>query len=737
MNKKNSNILANLNENQKIAVQTIEGPVLIVAGAGSGKTRVLTHRIAYLIENGIPPYSILALTFTNKAAGEMRERLANLVQEDYSSQIWAGTFHSLFARILRYEANLIGYSSSFSIYDSEDSLSLIKKILNEQNISNQQISAQLVRSQISWAKNHLITTNSFYKSANTTIQKICSDVYEEYENRLIANNAMDFDDLLINMIKLLKSSDEILNKYQNRFQYILVDEYQDTNKPQFEVINMLAGLSRNICVVGDDAQSIYRWRGAEIKNILEFQKVFKDTKLIRLEQNYRSTKTILGAADSLIKKNVNQIPKTLWTDNSEGEKIKVLECSDDLTEAEAVVTEIKSLLDNQNLKPKDIAILYRTNAQSLTFENALRKENIPYIIVGGTSFFKRKEIKDTIAYLQALVNPKDEQALLRIVNEPPRGLGKVSIDHIIHYSKINRVDLLTSFLNAENIDELKPQAKKSAFSFATLISKYQSYLSDGEPIELIKNYLDEIGSIKMYEDIGTDDATDRANNIKQLINDIIHFFEDNQEASFTEYLQQITLLSDIDETEITNNQIKLMTLHSAKGLEFPVVFVVGLEDGLFPLSKANSHPDEIEEERRLCYVGMTRAEDKLFLSYACQRMIFGNVSWQIPSKFLNEINSNYHYRVTYKRKNGTVRSALSAQNEPKIKRTESVAKYIDSKSLSSKDNFNIGDTVRHSIFGKGKIEKISGFGSSKQAIVNFELVGTKLLMLQFAKLQKL
>ncbi len=736
MKNTNTKILANLNENQKLAVQTIEGPVLIVAGAGSGKTRVLTHRIAYLIENGIPPYSILALTFTNKAAGEMRERLGSLVQENYSSQIWAGTFHSLFARILRYEANTIGYSSSFSIYDSEDQLSLIKKILNDQNISNQQVSAQSVRSQITWAKNHLITTHSFYKSANTSLQKICSDVYSEYEKRLIANNAMDFDDLLLNMIKLLKSSDEILKKYQNRFQYILVDEYQDTNKPQFEVINMLASASKNICVVGDDAQSIYRWRGAEIKNILEFQKIFQDTKLIRLEQNYRSTKTILGAADSLIKRNVNQIPKTLWTENTEGDKIKVLECSDDLTEAEAVVSEIKSLMKNENLKPKDIAILYRTNAQSLTFENALRKENIPYIIVGGTSFFKRKEIKDTIAYLQALVNPKDEQALLRIVNEPPRGLGKVSIDHIIHHSKINRIDLLSSFLNAENIEGLKPQAKKSAASFAGLISKYQGYLADGEPMELIKNYIDEIGSIKMYEDIGTDDAADRANNIKQLMNDIIHFFEENQEASFTEYLQQITLLSDIDEAEITNNQIKLMTLHSAKGLEFPAVFVVGLEDGLFPLSKSNSHPDEIEEERRLCYVGMTRAEQKLFLSYACQRMIFGNLSMQIPSKFLNEISSKYHYSISYKRRNGALSSNVSVHNKPKTSQKESAPKFVDAKPKNKNDNLCVGDTVRHAIFGKGKIESISGFGSTKQAIVNFELVGKKQLMLQFAKLQK-
>ena len=737
MNKVNSNILVNLNENQKKAVQTIEGPVLIVAGAGSGKTRVLTHRIAYLIENGIPPYSILALTFTNKAAGEMRDRLSTLVNEEHSGQIWAGTFHSLFARILRYEAEKIGYSSNFSIYDSDDSLSLIKKILIEQNISNQQVSAQSVRSQISWAKNHLITTNAFYSAANSTLQKIASNVYEEYEKRLIANNAMDFDDLLINMIKLLKSSDEALKKYQNRFQYILVDEYQDTNKPQFEVINMLASASRNICVVGDDAQSIYRWRGAEIKNILEFQKIFKNTQLVRLEQNYRSTKTILGAADCLIKRNVNQIPKTLWTENEIGDKIKVLECSDDLTEAEAVTSEIKKLLNSQEIKPKDVAILYRTNAQSLTFENALRKENIPYIIVGGTSFFKRKEIKDTIAYLQALVNPKDEQALLRIVNEPPRGLGKVSIDHIIHHSKVNKIDLLSSFLNAENINDLKPQAKKSAFSFANLINKYQNNLSDGEPVELIHNYIDEIGSIKMYEDMGTDDATDRANNIKQLMNDIIHFFEENPEASFTEYLQQITLLSDIDEAEITNNQIKLMTLHSAKGLEFPVVFVVGLEEGLFPLAKANSHPDEIEEERRLCYVGMTRAEQKLFLSYARQRMVFGNLSMQIPSKFLNEIDSKYQYFVEYKRRNGVTSSSVAAKSKPRSQGTESPAKFIEAKPTNKNSSLNIGDTVRHTIFGKGKIENISGFGSSKQATINFELVGKKLLMLQFAKLQKI
>lgn len=735
MQNSNSKILSSLNKSQKKAVQTIEGPVLIVAGAGSGKTRVLTHRIAYLIENGIPPYSILALTFTNKAAGEMRERLASLVPEEHSAQIWAGTFHSLFARILRYEAEHIGFSSSFSIYDSDDSLSIVKKILNELNISNQQISAQSARSQISWAKNHLVTVNSFAKSAYTSTQKICSDLYSEYEKRLIANNAMDFDDLLLNMIKLLKSSQEILTKYQNRFQYLLIDEFQDTNKPQFEVIKLLSENNNNICVVGDDAQSIYRWRGAEIKNILEFQKIFEGTQLIRLEQNYRSTKNILSAADSLIKHNVNQIPKTLWTDNGAGELVNVIECSDDLAEAEALVSEIKSLMENGSIKPKDIAILYRTNAQSLAFENALRKEKISYLIVGGTSFFKRKEIKDTIAYFQALVNPKDEQSLLRIVNEPPRGLGKVSLEHINNYSRANNIGLLQAFSSAGKIADLKPQAKKSASAFGNLIMNYQSQLEDAEPIDLIKNYLEEIGSIKMYEEIGTEDAKDRANNIKQLINDFIRFFEDNEDASFSEYLQQITLLSDIDEADITNNQVKLMTLHSAKGLEFPIVFVVGLEEGLFPLSRANSHPDEIEEERRLCYVGITRAERRLYLSYAKQRMMYGSISTQSPSKFLREIDSNYLSLTQYRRKVGFSGSAFRKKTavDPSW---GSSPKLIDAKSSASSNAFKVGDTVRHNIFGRGKIENISGFGSSKQAVVNFELVGKKLLMLQVAKMHK-
>jgi len=591
--------LEGLNEAQHEAVTTISGPVLIIAGAGSGKTRVLTHRIAFLIEQGIKPYEILALTFTNKAAGEMRDRIASLVPREAANSIWAGTFHSIFARILRIESSKIGYTSSFSIYDTDDSLSLVRRIVNSKGIQDKQLSAQNIRNKISWAKNRIIDYQTLHNESKYSSDKIIADIYKEYEEELIRSNAMDFDDLLLNLIKLFVKFPDILEKYINKFKYILVDEYQDTNRPQYLVCKMLAGGTKNICVVGDDAQSIYKWRGAEIRNILEFQKDFPSARIVRLERNYRSTKTILEAADSVIKFNKGQIPKTLWTENPEGELIRLIECADDIDEAEYVVKQIKNLISSRDFDAQDFAVLYRTNAQSLGFENACRKNNVPYIIIGGMSFYKRKEVKDTLAYLKFITNLKDSESLLRIINEPPRGIGHTTLNHFRAYSKEKDISLFEAFRMADNIEEIQTRAKNAANSFVRIVDNMLESKEKTLPQNFAKKYIEQTGLLQMYSELATEGAYDRWNNIQQVLNDIYRYFSEEPESDLTDYLQQISLISEIDEKDMTLPRVKMLTLHSAKGLEFPNVFIAGVEKGLFPFSRAESNPEEEEEERRL------------------------------------------------------------------------------------------------------------------------------------------
>lgn len=728
-------ILSHLNDEQRKAVQITEGPLLVIAGAGSGKTRVLTYRIAYLLELGIPAYQILALTFTNKAAQEMKHRISQLVDYRKSERIWAGTFHSIFARILRYEAEHISYTSNFTIYDADDSLALIKRIMNELNISQQSFNPHNIRSRISSAKNSMIDWIEYSKQVNSRIEKQTALVYELYEKRLLSNNAMDFDDLLINIIILFQNK-QVLEKYQDRFQYILVDEYQDTNRAQYIAIKLLAQKHKNVCVVGDDAQSIYKWRGAEIRNILDFQKDYPESKIIRLEQNYRSTKTILKAAGSVIQKNINQIPKKLWTENSEGEKVVIVECVDDNDEANKIVAKIKHLMNTKNYEPKDFAVLYRTNAQSLVFENALRAESLPYLIIGGIAFYKRKEIKDVFAYLRILINNKDNDALLRIVNEPPRGLGLVSIKHLSDFADSKQMPILEAFRLADHIEELQPRAKNSAKDFAKMIDKFIALKDEMYPPDLVQQYIEETGLLQMYREIDTEDSLDRFGNIQQLLTDIYQYFLRNPSEKIEDYIQQISLLTDIDEKDITKNQIKLMTLHSAKGLEFPVVFIVGLENGLFPLMRLDKKDNDIEEERRLFYVGVTRAQQNLFLSYALQRARFGEITYQFPSKFLSEIQKEYlEYEFSDSQK-------LPDKNQRHYQRDDN---YDDGHSYdnysqvyeNNEIRFSVGDLVSHPIFGKGKIVGLSGSANMKQAIVLFDSVGKKRLMLQYAKLSKL
>ncbi|MCX7737101.1 MAG: UvrD-helicase domain-containing protein [Candidatus Kapabacteria bacterium] len=779
----NSKILQQLNSEQIKAVMKTEGPLLIVAGAGSGKTRVLTHKIAYLVEKGVSPHNILALTFTNKAAEEMKNRIAAILNYEIASKIWAGTFHSIFARILRVEAEHLGYTSSFTIYDEEDSTRIIKNIMNKLGLSIQAYQPSVIKSKISWAKNQVINWIQYRNNAETLIDKQAGLVFEHYENELKNNNAMDFDDLLINMNKLLELSNEILEKYQNRFKYILVDEYQDTNRAQYLVIKKLAGKSGNIAVVGDDAQSIYKWRGADIRNILEFERDFKDAEIIRLEQNYRSTGNILKAADSVIKFNKNQIEKNLWTERDPGDLIEVMEYDDDRIEAYKIIEIIKNYVESKKYKLGDFAVLYRTNAQSLALENACLRSNLPYIVIGSTSFYKRKEIKDVLAYLRFLINPSDSESLTRMVNEPPRGIGPATINHLREFADQRKINLFEAFKLVDECELVHERYKILVKKFVDFLNRYlSSYreltskiktnendfidsqdLSETKEfndkkdmikdidsglkiIELIKNYIDETTILQMYKEINTEEALDRWNNVQQLLSDIFNYFQNNPNHFLEEYLQQITLSSDIDNKDTSKDQIKLMTLHSAKGLEFPVVFIIGLEQGLFPISKSEFHPDEEEEERRLFYVGITRAMEKLYLSYAKKRLRFGDIVEQNPSKFLTEIDHRY---ISWDHSNIN----LKEQRLPSFTRKETTynTKTVSKKEdpvfddLATRDNeysqitpkklIKVGTIVNHSHFGIGRIESITGSDTNRQAMVNFQSVGRKKLMLQYAKLE--
>lgn len=735
----NNNFLSHLNQPQIEAVTTINGPLLIIAGAGSGKTRVITQRIAYLIDQGKNPQNILALTFTNKAAKEMKERISRLVDPDQVNRIWAGTFHSIFARILRLEADKIGYTNNFSIYDQDDSLSSIKTVMGAIGVNPQNLNPNKVRAIISSSKNKMIDARQFANSAESNMERQVAQVYTEYEKYLKQNNAMDFDDLLLNMIRVLQINQQILSDYQNRFKYILVDEYQDTNKAQYIVINLLAKAHQNICVVGDDAQSIYRWRGADIQNILDFQKDYPYAKIVKLEQNYRSTKNILNAADAIIKRNRNQLKKKIWTDNPDGDKIDLLNNYSDRAEAEKVATLIeKEYL--KGIKYGEMAIFYRTNAQSLLFENTLRKNNIPYILIGSLSFYKRKEIKDVIAYLRLLINKNDDEALLRIINEPPRGIGLTSLKHIKTYAIKNNINLLDAFAKADYIDDLQKRAQTAAKEFAKLFAEYGKLAEDQNSFQQFFEFIGRTGYLSMLKELQTDEAMDRLENIEQLFTDIQRFFEDEAEGTLSDYLQQISLVSDADDKELSNDKVTLMTAHSAKGLEFPVVFVTGLEQGLFPLERQDMHPEEREEERRLFYVAVTRAMKRLYLSYSETRSRFGSNQNQIASQFIKDIppelmNTTFE---SYSKEYPPIKKEWTRSTYSKPQNEYSQIQHIPDNysQILGQSELKIGDIVGHSQFGKGKIVGISGFGQNQKADVFFESVGKKSLLLKYAKLEK-
>jgi DNA helicase-2/ATP-dependent DNA helicase PcrA len=628
--------LKDLNPAQREAVTYAAGPLLVLAGAGSGKTRVLTYRIAHLIGvHKIDPWKILAVTFTNKAAGEMKERVEKLLGK-VSSNVWMSTFHSWCARILRMEANLLGYNRNFSIYDEDDQISVIKKCMEELNIDRKKISPDAVQSHISKAKDRLLTWQDFSLQTTDFFEENVARIYKLYQKKLEEANAFDFDDLIMKTVELFTNQPEVLEKYQNRFHYILIDEYQDTNHAQYVLVNLLATKNRNLCVVGDEDQSIYGWRGADINNILNFEKDYPDAKVVKLEQNYRSTQIILNAASAVVKNNQERKGKTLYTKIQGGEKVSLLFLENEHQESEATVEQIQHLSRRHDYSLSDFVVLYRTNAQSRVFEQKLRDSGIPYVIVGGLRFYERKEVKDILAYLKVLTNPKDDLSLKRIINVPGRGIGAQTISKIEKFCLRKNSSLLEGIRLIEEIEGISPRLKKTIYDFFTMLDEF-SKLKDKSPIDELAGlvaektgYLDELRREKTIE------AENRIENIKELINAISEFKERTEDPTLEGFLEEVSLITDIDLWDKTKDRVTLMTLHAAKGLEFRVVFITGLEEGLFPLSRSLENPSDLEEERRLFYVGITRAKERLFLSFARQRRRFADMV-NLESRFLDEI----------------------------------------------------------------------------------------------------
>lgn len=735
--------LQELNPVQQEAVRALNGPVMIIAGAGSGKTRVLTYRIAHLISSGVPPYEILALTFTNKAAREMKDRIVRLVGEK-ASQVWMGTFHSMFARILRKECEQIGYTRSFTIYDSDDSLSAIKNCMEMAGISAQQLSPQLARSLINGAKNQMIAPKAYADTAWDSAGEKTAELYKLYERRLERNNAMDFDDLLIKPIYLFTRHPAVLERYQHRFKFILVDEFQDTNKAQYQVTKLLGAKFRNICIVGDDAQSIYSFRGADIRNILDFSKDYPDCKTFRLEQNYRSTKQILSTADRLIQHNADQLKKSLWTENQDGQRVLQLECADEKDEGSIIASAVRDETMKAKHDLKDFAVLYRTNAQSRALEDEFRRSGIPYVIVGGIRFYERKEVKDLLAYLRLLVNQRDDESLRRIINYPPRGIGESTIDRLESHAADREVGLFEVVRNLEQVDGLGDRARKGVAQFRDLILKYASLRNQMSYSELARSLVDELGVLKMFKEEQTAESMARWENVQELLSAISEFSDSRDDATMEEFLEEVALVSDLDTWEGTKNAVTLMTLHSSKGLEFPVVFVAGLEEGLLPFYTNSIDRVALEEERRLFYVGITRAKSILYLTRTKLRYRFGEVSYPSPSRFLAEIGEEHmqilRSQTTRRSLEESTHRAIRARRDRGIKAMSEESFHADSMpdyESESQETLEVkrGVTVLHETFGRGKVVEVVGSGDARKAVVNFEQYGMKNLILKFARLR--
>ncbi len=720
-------ILEELNKQQREAVEFNSAPNMIVAGAGSGKTRVLTYKIAYLLDDGYDASSILALTFTNKAAKEMKERIVALVGKK-ANQIWMGTFHSIFARILRVEASKLGYEGNFSIYDREDSVSLVNSCLQELNISIDSLNASAIQNKISYLKNQMISPEEFSKHmASNLIEKKVAEVYLKYNKRLKENNSMDFDDLLLKPIELFNNHQRILSKYRGQFKYILVDEYQDTNKAQYELLKLLTTARIKICVVGDDAQSIYGWRGAEIKNMLNFEKDFSKAKSFRLEQNYRSTGNILKAADSIIKNNPNQIEKTLWTENNEGEQLSLMRCTDEKDEAFQISKQIKKEISSRKISLNQIAILYRINSQSRALEEALRREKIPYKIIGGVEFYRRKEVKDIVGYLRILANQDDEESLLRIMNYPQRGIGNTSIGKMIDFSRKLNISLFTTMSRVFEVIEVKERIQKNVKQFKLFLDKYIDLKDQLSLMELTSALIDELGILRMYKEENTQESLGRYENIQELLSGIAEFSKENPKATIDDFLADVSLITGLDRFSDVDNSVTLMTIHASKGLEFPVVFITGCEEDIFPLNQKFDSNSKIEEERRLFYVAITRAEKKVFISYARSRYRFGEVAYQSKSRFLDELDPSTYNELNKgaQKKGGRRRKAFYDEMYQED--------YDDFN--QERRSFRVGSRITHELFGNGKVLKISGVGDMQKVTIAFEEKGTKTLLLKFANIR--
>ncbi|HZW39791.1 MAG TPA: UvrD-helicase domain-containing protein [Ignavibacteriaceae bacterium] len=722
--------LKSLNAEQKKAVEYDGGPELIVAGAGSGKTKVLTYKIAYLIEHGYEPGSILALTFTNKAANEMKSRIKDLIGNK-ANELWMGTFHSIFARILRIEAKYINYSNNFSIYDAEDSLSLVQNIISNFNIDLEAITPGAVRHKISYLKNHMIMPSQFRKTAEKSmVNEKIADIYDEYQKRLIENNSLDFEDLLLKPITLFEDNQKVHQKYRKKFGYILVDEFQDTNKAQYELVKMLVTRDGKISVVGDDAQSIYSWRGANFQNIIDFQKDYPKHKIFRLEQNYRSTKTILKAADSVIRHNLQQIPKTLWTENPEGDLITLIKCSDEKDEAYQIAKNVKQDISKKKLAMKDFAVLYRTNAQSRALEDIFRREKIPYHIIGGIEFYKRKEVKDVIAYLRVLVNQNDEESLLRIMNFPQRGIGSTTIKRMIAFARRHDISMFDTMSRVFEVIDIKERIQKNVKAFRLLLEKYIALKDKLSLGELSRALIDDLGILRMFKEENTPESMARFENINELLGALSEFSQ--TDAKIEQFLEDVSLVSDVDMYEEQKNAVTLMTIHSAKGLEFPIVFISGCEEDIFPLSNKFSTDASLEEERRLFYVALTRAKIKAYLLHARSRYRFGEVAYQSRSRFIDEIAPE-----TLSETNGNIGRKSSVRKSKK----EMYYEYFENVDYEDFDQDNKtlrpGSRVMHEKFGLGKVTMVTGVGDMQKATVVFEGNNIKQLMLKFAKLKVL
>ncbi len=768
----NSSFLATLNEAQLEPVLHKEGPLIVIAGAGSGKTRVLTYRIAHLMASGVDSFSILALTFTNKAAREMKSRIAELVGESEAKNLWMGTFHSIFARLLRQEADKLGFPQNFTIYDTQDSDRLIASIIKEMGLDKDIYKYKQIRNRISAFKNSLITVKAYYNDPDLQEADAAARrpqmgaIYNEYVERCFKAGAMDFDDLLLRTNELLNRFPEVLAKYQDRFRYLLVDEYQDTNHSQYLIVRALSDRYQNICVVGDDAQSIYAFRGANINNILNFQKDYQDVSLYRLEQNYRSTKTIVNAANSIINHNKNKIDKVVWTANQEGHKILVNRLATDAEEGRHVASSIFEYKMQEQRKNSDFAILYRTNAQSRAMEDALRKRDIPYRIYGGLSFYQRKEIKDVLAYLRLIVNPKDEESLKRIINYPPRGIGQTTVDKLVVASNKYNLPLFDTLCKANDLSiGINAGTIGKLNDFAHLIQRFQIENETLDAFEITDLVTKKIGLVQELKKEATPEGIARIENVEELLNGVRDFVEGQQEladvtGSLTEFLEDVALATDLDQNESTDvDRVALMTIHLAKGLEFPNVFIVGMEEDLFPSALSLNSRAELEEERRLFYVALTRAQERVFLSYTLSRYRWGKLIDAEPSRFIEEIDAAYLESILpqesyifkplidhsifgepvstqiIKKTPEIGESSITKPTQTQLQRLKKIDQISATQQQRETLVLEIGMEVEHARFGSGRVMVIEGKGNDQKAVIDFKGIGEKNLLLRFAKLK--